>query len=236
MAAQELWTTTLFNDANLKAYYRMEGNSNDSKASNNGTDTSVTYSSTTGKFGQYGIYNGSARSNLGTGLGITNKISMSAWVNVTAFPTAGAIAALIEKKFDGTNEGYYLTLTESAGSVLLKAGCYNGSTHEASWTIAGWNTGEWHHIVGLYDGTNWKVFFDGVSKNTTANATGAIASTGETSLGAANINGSITRNFNGWLDDVSIWDRDLTQAEITSMNDGTLINRFGGETGYSFFM
>ena len=48
----QLADTSLFSDANLVSYYKLEGNSNDSKGSNNGTDTSVDYGTAYGKFGQ----------------------------------------------------------------------------------------------------------------------------------------------------------------------------------------
>jgi len=51
---------TLLNDASLQAYWRFEGNSNDSKNSNNGTDTNVTYGTSYGKFGQGASYNGTS--------------------------------------------------------------------------------------------------------------------------------------------------------------------------------
>lgn len=51
-AATELYSTPLFNDASLISYYRMEGNSNDAKSSNNGSDSSMSYSTTSGKFGE----------------------------------------------------------------------------------------------------------------------------------------------------------------------------------------
>ncbi|MEK7174285.1 MAG: hypothetical protein AAB759_01355, partial [Patescibacteria group bacterium] len=55
-AASELYSTSFFSDSNLLNYYRFEGNSNDSKGSNNGTDTNISYSSSYGKFGQGSLF------------------------------------------------------------------------------------------------------------------------------------------------------------------------------------
>ncbi len=60
--AVELFTYPLFLDANLVAYWRMEGNSNDSKGSNNGTDSNITYSNANGRFGQGAAFNGTTSS------------------------------------------------------------------------------------------------------------------------------------------------------------------------------
>src|ERR1051326_1866471 len=57
---KEIYRTKLFNDPALVSYWRFEGNSNDSKGSNNGSDTSITYSSGNGNFGQGAGFNGSS--------------------------------------------------------------------------------------------------------------------------------------------------------------------------------
>ena len=44
---------------NIVAYYKLDGNSNDSVGTNNGTDTAITYSVANGKINQGAGYNGS---------------------------------------------------------------------------------------------------------------------------------------------------------------------------------
>ena len=52
----------------------------------------------------------------------------------------------------------------------LRFGSYDNVERNslASWEISGWNKGEWHHVIGLYDGTYWKLYFDGIKKSETA--------------------------------------------------------------------
>ena len=53
-----LSATKFINDANLVSYWKLDGNSNDSKGSNNGTDTGMSYSA--GLFDSAGVFNGSS--------------------------------------------------------------------------------------------------------------------------------------------------------------------------------
>ncbi len=152
-----------------------------------------------------GSFSGSSQ-NLSLGnassLQIIGQISLEAWVNVTAFPSSGW-GYLIGKGYDGINEGYFLRLSNS-GSIVTEAGSYNGSNHSTSWAVSGWNTGTWHHVVGVFDGANWILYFDGSSKAQASDSTGALSTTKGVYFGATDIAGSVSRYFNGKLDEVRI--------------------------------
>jgi hypothetical protein len=83
----EMYSTPLFSDSNLASYYRFEGNSNDAKGSNNGSDTSISYGSSYGEFGQGASFNGgSSEMDMGnvfdeTG---TSPFSISTWIKTSA--------------------------------------------------------------------------------------------------------------------------------------------------------
>lgn len=68
-----LSATKFINDASLVSYWPLDGNSNDAKGSNNGTDTSVTYGTSYVpyvNFGQGANYNGSAYTDIGNPAGL----------------------------------------------------------------------------------------------------------------------------------------------------------------------
>jgi len=79
----ELATTLLRNDANLKAYYRLEGNANDEKGSFHGTATDITYIA--GKFWQGGLWNGT-----------TFRIVLATDI-VTAYPSDNYLGYIISQ-------------------------------------------------------------------------------------------------------------------------------------------
>lgn len=75
--------------------------------------------------------------------------------------------------------------------------------------------GQWYHIVGTYDGTEMRLYLNG-SLMGSANASGLIglhpqspASIGALSTGA--------QPFSGWIDDVRIYDRALSAAEVMEL-------------------
>jgi hypothetical protein len=156
-------------------------------------------------------------------LSISGNITMSVWVNVAAFPAADpgvepfGVANIISKKYNGTDVPYYLDIYKSpAGVTKLRVGSYNSSAGDVGtqWTISGWNTSKWHHLVGMYDGSNWAIYFDGVQKSISANAQGSRASALDVTVGGFNNNGTMSRFLNGTIDEPRIYNRALSAAEI----------------------
>lgn len=162
----------------------------------------------TGKIGSAAAFNGTS-SYISVGpsasLGLTGAITISAWVKPEVFPSAHH--TFVEKGYNGTNEPYFLRLiADGAGGHLLEIGSFNGADHKASWLVSGWSVGEWRYVTGVYDGTTWRVYFDGGQKATQADTTGALSTgnTAPTVLGAASISGTIQRHFQGSLDEVRV--------------------------------
>lgn len=74
-------------------------------------------------------------------------------------------------------------------------------------------TGAWHHVVMVYDGTNRIGYLDNVQ---TLNSAFAINTTASNIYIGSTINGN-SRNFNGKIDDVRIYDHALSQREVNSV-------------------
>jgi hypothetical protein len=84
--------------------------------------------------------------------------------------------------------------------------------------------GNWHYLMGTYDGANLKLYVDGVLESNVAVA--ATPLTGNNPLYIGSLNGSF--KFNGSLDELNIWNRALSATEITSLIGQRLV---GNETG-----
>lgn len=83
-------------------------------------------------------------------------------------------------------------------------------------SIATINDGNWHHVVGVYNGaTPIDIYIDGVLDNTSAgNAPASTGTTGnDVSVGAVNT----ARFFTGDIDDVRVYDRALSAAEVATI-------------------
>ena len=80
--------------------------------------------------------------------------------------------------------------------------------------------GNWHHVVGVYDGTlssaNIKIYLDGVLGTTTDNYTTDIGNTRNTYIGAG-YNSGVGDFFTGSIKNVAIWNRALTATEVQNV-------------------
>ncbi len=212
-----------FNEGSGSIAHDFSGNGNTGTLVNSPTWT-------TGKLGQALSFNGTSQYvNLGNSapLQITGVITLSAWVNVSSFPAIDTGVEpygngyIIGKGYDSTYEGYYLRIFhKSDGTYHLQSGSYGGGTNSnTDWTFSTgtWKTGTWHHVVGLYDGSNWKLYFDGVAVSSTAAAYGALTTAKSAFIGATDIAGTIRRYFTGTIDDVRVYNRALGAAEVQAL-------------------
>jgi hypothetical protein len=211
-------------DSNFKGVWHLPNgttlSANDSTSNaNNGTNTGA--GATTGEIDGAASFNG-ASSQISVGdassVQVLGYITMSAWVNVAEFPAANNWAYVIGKGYDGGQEAYFLRLNaqSSPGNIQLNAGSFAGANYGASWTISGWNTNTWHHVVGTFDGSNWNIYFDGALQVSSAQANGALSSNLGAYLGAMNNQGSLQRYWNGDLDEVRLSSTARSAAWITT--------------------
>lgn len=84
--------------------------------------------------------------------------------------------------------------------------------------------GVWHHVAATYDGTTWRLYLDGeLDAELAVGATPRADSIQHFGLGAAfNSNGVAVGHLDGALDEVRVWNRALTAAEIAEGRDVTL--------------
>lgn len=208
----ELNSLPLLSDANLVSYWRMEGNSNDSKGSNNGTDTNITYSLANGKYTQGAGFNGSTSKivigNIAA-LKPTEAITVATWIKPSSYSDYQAILTVDGTDSWDTGKGYGLVHTTGTAVGFW----VNHFTNNA--VYANISSGDWHHVVGTYDKQNVKLYVDGI-------LAGSDPYTSSISYGSESINighgsGSAAFPWNGAIDDVAIFSRALTAAEILTL-------------------
>ena len=80
--------------------------------------------------------------------------------------------------------------------------------------------GQWHHVVSVYDGKRLALYLDGTLENTTP-VTGRMAANNEPVLIGENPS-KRGRYFDGWLDDVRLYGRALSDKGIQALYRGVV--------------
>jgi len=151
-----------------------------------------------------------------TALSFATFFTIALWVKVTAFVT---LQGIISQKKDDTHDVDILTFTDQKLALVLRNG---GETYGIS--QATYSTGVWYHLTWLYDGsqadnlTRMRLFVNGV--NAPLDYTGTIPAkspimTETCDIGLYYVNVRTNPStFNGLIDDVRIYNRTLSEAEV----------------------
>ena len=198
----------------LTAYYQFEGNANDTAGASNGTLSGGPVF-TAGKIGQAIQFDGlDDYVDCGTApaLDIRDAITISCWIKVAAFTKNWE--AILAK---GDNS-YRMSRSATTGNSV-HFGC-NGPTGGNLDANAIVTDNNWHHVACVYDGVNKIVYIDGREDARVA-STGQIALS-TNALWIGNNSGSTARQLGGLVDDVRIYSRPLSAAEVAGMAGRTL--------------
>ena len=212
----------------LVDFWQLNGNSNGVNG-NNGTDTSITYSTGNGKITQGAGFNGST-SKIVLSSANPTTITVAAWVKLAATGTSGRVISSGHENYPTSMSGFVFNL--ASDKIKLTVAKNTGYTDTVDLNSAvsttTLTTGVWYHVVGTYDGSNIKIYVNGALESTTAWASGlAYSSTVRTRIGSqlVTIFAGETDNhlpWNGALDEVGLWNRALSATEITQLyNSGT---------------
>lgn len=187
---------------NLVSYYKLDSNSNDSVASNNWTDTSISY--VAGKISNAASFNGSSSRIVWLAKPSTaaGSFSINLWIKVTTLWTTMSLATY------GTNAANQNIFLYIDASSKVNANFYWGVGAVISSTTL--TTGTWYMITLTYDGTNLRLYVNSSLESTWANITANIGST-YSYIWVDYTN--TTFFYNGLEDEIWYWSRTLTLAE-----------------------
>jgi hypothetical protein len=197
----------------------MSGNANNGTLNNMAKATSPRV----GKVGQGLKFDGvddyvnngtNASLNFGTG-----AMSISAW-----FKSDGTIRALSSIAGKGGvypgGKRYFLG-TDWAASGNIYFTVDDDTTSKYAVSNAELDDSKWHHVVGVKDSTQLRMYVDGVLQNTTADITGygSIDSARPFTIGSiySETSGVQALFFPGTVDDVRVYNRALSQNEIRAI-------------------
>jgi len=141
-------------------------------------------------------------------LNITDEITMEVWVKYGTNPDD--FNGMILWKGDNRLNLYSRTVSDELIFTVGDGTNYVGATIPFSDPDFDWT--KWNHLVGTYDGTNTKIYLNGVLKNTKT-FSGNINTTGK-ALSIGNRAEPKDLPFNGTIDEVRIYNRALSAEEI----------------------
>jgi hypothetical protein len=184
-------------DDGLIAYYPLNTNSMDNYYNQyDGTDTGVTYDGVSGSFSAGSTYIAISQ------ISIPSTFSFSYWEKPSAI------------------SGYDIVFG-STSNAFVYIGLSSATTYELNFTstfrsngipVAPMSNGTWFLTTFTYDGTNLRIYRDGVLQNTKSAtyASFSIDRIGYYPNSSAN-------SYNGNLSNIRIYDKTLTQEEITAI-------------------
>lgn len=142
------------------------------------------------------------------------NVSVEAWVKSPTSP--GVYKYMLSKGAQTCNSASYALYTGLNGGLQFYISNGTVFTDSPDAGTGVWD-GNWHYIVGSFDGSTVRLYVDGQQIGTGTPSTVGIgynlADGNDLYLGR--YNGSCIYGFNGQVDEVRIWNRVLSQTEIT---------------------
>jgi hypothetical protein len=208
----------------LVSWWQAEGNADDSVDGNSGVLLNgATFGP--GKVGQAFAFDG-VSSYVGVpdspSLHCTNGLTIEAWIFLT-----------------GSTGNYYNTVTKwdvtTPGQAAYTSGLIpdgrigfsvcssgNGPDSTTDGTVMSTNTipaNQWTHYAGTYDGSELRIYVNGVCENVAAYNQGIFPGTGDLAIGSAGTSssGQVVSPFAGLIDEPAIYDRALSAGEIAAL-------------------
>ncbi len=200
----------------LVGYWKFDDASGTVAADSSGNSKKLTCTSTgwsRGKLGSASVFAGNSASvcvrSSASDFQVPGDVTVSAWI----FATSTGSGQEIVRKGQLTDEQYGLLYNGSIKSIGFQQ--YNGTAFEGPGSLAGsvpLNT--WVQVTAVRSGTTVTMYVNG-----TSNASGTVGTpatpTSGLSIGSNSVTGG--QNFAGSLDDVRIYNRALSAAEVQAL-------------------
>lgn len=162
----------------------------------------------------------------------TGAFTIDAWIFLDA--TSPQFAPIVSKWDDisGAKRNYFLAVEVFNGAPRLRFdvsrdGGFLGTSSAIVYSSTAVPTGEWVHVAGVFDPSQavlvdrMKVYINGVNvsglNQVPAQVTSVFVNTEPLRIGAGDLGSDVRDFFNGRIDEVELFDRALTAAEINTI-------------------
>lgn len=195
-------------NAQMVGYWEFEGNANDS--SGNGNNSSLMDNATYGG-GVYGMalaldgFDDYVSVENESDFDITDEITVAAWIKMPV--SIRGSSAIISK-------GDNAWRLQMRGHYRIKFDC-DGLEPKGVKTGITMNDHQWHHVAGVYDGTQLCIYVDGVIR--VSQKTSGKIRTNDSLLYIGENSGKLGREWKGFIDEVVVFDHALNADEIEEL-------------------
>ena len=209
----------------LVGWWPFNGSTNDESANgNNGTNNGATLSND--RFGNtnsaYSFNGTSSYINIpnSASLQFNGGLTISAWINAASLPSP--VSYWFSKGADGGTPYSWVSSVPNAPINQAAVNVFNNAS-----IPAGGNSNSYValnqlvNVVATFDGSFSKMYFNGLLENSTATTYTTFANTYDLKFGRRHTSGS-PYFWNGKLDDFGVWNRALTQQEISNLYNGNI--------------
>ena len=174
----------------------------DSSGGNDGTCSGMgpSCSWTTGKYGSAVTFDGIddyVNILYSSSLNLTNNFTVETWFKINSLVSSQQQNVIITRGGGPTDMNYRLKVT-STGRLEFELS--NETVQNIGTSFPSFN--QWHHVVGIYNGTAMKIYVDG-TLNDARNVEGNIKTSSDT-LYIGRQSGGLGAFFNGTIDEVRI--------------------------------
>jgi hypothetical protein len=201
--------------------FEESGGSKVIDASGNGNHGTLsgTVRRSTKRFGTAMEFNGSSSMitvNDSVSLDLTKGMTLQAWVYPTAKTLQTWHTVIAKEKSGGAPYGLYVTHDSTRAATIIEV----AGTQKTLMPTGSLPIGKWTHLAATYDGVTQRMFVNGTQVDSRPQA-GFI----DVSDGKLRIGGNLTwaEYFKGRLDEVRIYNRALSQAEILADSQSPVV-------------
>lgn len=141
-----------------------------------------------------------------------SALSFEGWIKPSSFKSASPyISSIMGTEVSDSNSAFLRLGDAGLANNKLQFVVSINNVQQKLASATALNANTWYHVAATYDGSNMKIYINGILDATKAQ-TGSVNSTGAFNVGYLY---NTSRNFNGKIDEVRVWKRALSQTEIS---------------------
>ena len=222
----------------LVGWWPFNGNANDESGNGNngvvnGAALTIDRFGNVGKAFEFDGLDDNVLVQNSSSLMIFGDITMSAWVNTKGYDQIHNYQTIISKRQQDYEWQYWMGISyhfpySHATKTITSRGNGPGNQDQV-WSQTPVNTNTWEHWICVYSGTEIRIYRNGILDISGFNDVVTPVQNGVLLFGQS-VTWNTNEQFFGSLDDIAIYNRALTQQEITALYTGQSTNNTNTDT------